>query len=183
MPERVTTPTVHVAADHEAASASAADWIERVVRETPAALLVLASGSTPTRCYELFAERGRRDPALVASLRVLKLDEWGGLPGDAAGSCEEHLRRVFVDPLGLADRYVAFDGMASDPAAECQRVAAWLAANGPIDACVPGLGVNGHLGFNEPADELQPHAHVARLSAASLGHAMVREASAPTCGL
>ncbi|MGL4512366.1 MAG: hypothetical protein ACRCT8_04690, partial [Lacipirellulaceae bacterium] len=46
-----------------------------------------------------------------------------------------------------------------------------------------GLGVNGHLGFNEPADELQPHAHVARLSAASLGHAMVREASAPTCGL
>jgi galactosamine-6-phosphate isomerase len=177
-------PQLHVAADHEAASRLAAYWLADAAIAKPTALVTLASGSTPTRAYELFAERGRAEPHLSASLRMLKLDEWGGLAGGVVGSCEEHLRRVLIDPLGLGDRYVGFDGLAADPAAECRRVAEWLAANGPIDACLLGLGINGHLGFNEPADELRPHSHVAELSAASLGHAMVRDTgSRPTCGL
>jgi galactosamine-6-phosphate isomerase len=89
-----------------------------------------------------------------------------------------------VTPLGLGDRYVEFDGLAGDPPAECARVARWLERHGPIDVCVLGLGVNGHLGFNEPADALQPHAHVAKLSQASLAHAMVHgRAAPPTYGL
>ena len=50
--------------------------------------------------------------------------------------------------------------------------------------CVLGLGSNGHLGFNEPADALHPHAHVAQLSPESLAHPMVRGTSTPlTYGL
>ena len=51
--------------------------------------------------------------------------------------------------------------------------------HGPIDTCVLGLGVNGHIGFNEPAAFLEPHAHVAQLSQASLEHAMLRQTNAP----
>ena len=58
------------------------------------------------------------------------------------------------------------------------RVATWLAKNGPIDFGVVGLGLNGHLGFNEPAEFLEPHAHVAKLSEASLSHAMIGQ-----CGI
>jgi galactosamine-6-phosphate isomerase len=47
-----------------------------------------------------------------------------------------------------------------------------------------GLGRNGHLGFNEPAEILNPHAHVAHLSEASLGHPMLEQSSVrPTYGL
>jgi galactosamine-6-phosphate isomerase len=177
-------PHLHVAPDHESASRLAADWLAAASRRKPTSLVTLASGSTPTRAYELFVEQCQGAPQLSASLRVLKLDEWGGLPGTCVGSCEEHLRRVFVDPLRLSERYVSFDGATHDPSAECQRVANWLATKGPIDACLLGLGINGHLGFNEPADELQPHAHVAELSAASLSHAMIRDTpTRPACGL
>jgi galactosamine-6-phosphate isomerase len=49
---------------------------------------------------------------------------------------------------------------------------------------VLGLGVNGHLGFNEPGSDLQPHAHVAHLSPASLAHAMLSQTTVrPTFGL
>ncbi len=48
-----------------------------------------------------------------------------------------------------------------------------VAAEGPIDLCVLGLGVNGHLALNEPAASLLPTAHVARLSQASLRHPML----------
>jgi galactosamine-6-phosphate isomerase len=49
---------------------------------------------------------------------------------------------------------------------------------------VLGLGVNGHIGFNEPAAALELHAHVAQLSPASLEHAMLRQTTRrPTYGL
>lgn len=163
---------VERAANHEEASRYAADWVARALAAHREPLLCVASGGTPTRAYELIAEWGRAERAAVATLRVLKLDEWLGLDEGAPGSCEEHLRSVLVEPLGLGDRYAGFASNPGDPAVECRRIAAWLEAKGPIDVCVLGLGVNGHLGFNEPGPALRPHAHVAELSEASLGHAM-----------
>jgi galactosamine-6-phosphate isomerase len=173
-----------VLADHEAVSRRAADQVLAALRENPNALVCLASGGTPSRTYELLAAEGVRRPQLFAHMRVLKLDEWGGLAENEPGTCEHHLRSTLIDPLGLGERYTAFASSPADPAAECNRMAAWLATHGPIDVCILGLGVNGHLGFNEPAAELQPHAHVATLSSASLGHAMIGATAArPTCGL
>lgn len=161
--------------DHESASQTIAARIQGALAKRPDALLCVASGSTPTRAYELFAARALERPSLIEKLRVLKLDEWGGLPATSDATCEAHLRRVLIDPLGLESRYTSFQSDPEDPEAECQRMAGWLAENGPIDLCVLGLGINGHLGFNEPAETLRPHSHVAELSAASLGHTMVQQ--------
>ncbi len=160
--------------DHEAVSRKAEQWLAERLTERPDALLCLATGFTPMRTYERLAGRGRTDSRLMERVRILKLDEWGGLPLDHPASCERHLRDALVTPLRLADRYVGFDSQAPDSVAECARIARWLDQNGPIDVCVLGLGVNGHLGFNEPAEALKPHAHVAELSDASLSHSMIQ---------
>ena len=170
--------------DHEAVSRQAAEWISARLRERPTSLLCLASGATPTRTYQLLVEGGLKEESLFAECRILKLDEWGGLPIDDPATCDQHLRAGIVTPLGLASRYVGFDSNPEDAHAECARIAAWLGENGPIDICVLGLGTNGHLGFNEPAEFLQPHAHVAELSPASLAHAMIAQsAGRPIYGL
>jgi galactosamine-6-phosphate isomerase len=114
----------------------------------------------------------------------MKLDEWGGLPPGDPATCDVQLRTTLVSPLNLAERYVAFESNPPDPDAECVRIANWLDKNGPIDIAVLGLGINGHLGFTEPAEYLQPFAHVAELSQASLSHAMLAKAAVrPTYGL
>jgi galactosamine-6-phosphate isomerase len=173
-----------VLADHEAVSQRAAAWMADRLLEKHDALFCLATGATPMRAYELLAQRRAIEPQLFDRMRVLKLDEWGGLPMNDPATCESHLRRSLVDPPKLADRYMGFESQPDDPRAECDRVALWLQQNGPIDVCVLGLGVNGHLGFNEPAESLQPHAHVAELSQESLSHAMIRERSTrPSYGL
>lgn len=173
-----------VVSDYETLSGKAASRIVECLRRQPKSLLCLASGSTPTRTYKLMVEHGRCDPALFAQCRTLKLDEWGGLPADDPATCEHHLRKTLIEPLGLAARYTAFATQSALPEAECARIAGWLCANGPIDVCILGLGVNGHLGFNEPAEHLQPNAHVAQLSEASLGHAMLSASSGrPTYGI
>jgi galactosamine-6-phosphate isomerase len=120
----------------------------------------------------------------VARVRWIKLDEWGGLAMDDPATCEFQLRRTLITPLGAADRYTAFESQPADRATECARIAGWIASNGPIDLCVLGLGMNGHLGFNEPADRLTPHAHIAKLTEASLTHAMLEQTTGrPTYGL
>lgn len=164
-----------VFADIESLSRYAADTIVELLRVKPDSLLCAASGSTPTRTYELLVEHFLAEPDLFDQLRVIKLDEWGGLSSDDPASCEHHLRTTLVDPIGLEKRYIAFDGRAPSPERECERIQSWLAGQGPIDICILGLGVNGHLGFNEPGDALWPHAHVTRLSESSLQHAMVRD--------
>jgi galactosamine-6-phosphate isomerase len=170
--------------DHERASQFAADWLAEHLHGKPDSIVCLAAGATPMLGYALVAERAAKEPSLVDRCRLLKLDEWGGLPMDDPATCEQHLRNTLVTPLGMADRYVGFESRPPNADAECVRIAMWLADNGPIDVCVLGLGLNGHVGFNEPAAFLQPHAHVAKLSDASLEHAMVsRCATRPTYGL
>src|SRR5205823_1153862 len=67
---------------------------------------------------------------------------------------------------------------------ECGRIARWLAANGPIDICILGLGRNGHIAMNEPAQAMTPHAHVAKLTCVSQKHSLLRRLKKkPRCGL
>ncbi|MFO0915362.1 MAG: 6-phosphogluconolactonase [Pirellulales bacterium] len=173
-----------VYSDHESMSVRAAERIEQQLRYKPGSLLCLATGHTPMLSYDMLAARVLSEPELGREVRVVKLDEWGGLAMDDPASCEVFLQTSLILPLGWHDRYLAFDGQASDFDNECARIARVLEAEGPIDLCVLGLGLNGHLGFNEPAAYLQPHAHVANLSHTSLTHTMLTQtATRPSCGL
>lgn len=171
--------------DHETMSRRAAAELMDALAARPDLLLCVASGATPARAYDLFAAEGRARPEAFRRLRILRLDEWGGLAGDDPGSSEAQIHRQLAAPLGVAaDRYFAFRGDAPDPAAECARLRQVVAEQGPIDVSVLGLGLNGHLGFNEPAAELQPHAHVAELSQTSREHSMLASArGVPRYGL
>jgi galactosamine-6-phosphate isomerase len=165
-------------------SRHAADWLCGQLSERPDSLICLAAGSTPMRTYELLAREGANKPTLFEHCRIIKLDEWGGLPAGDPATCDTQLRTILVSPLSLTERYVAFESNPLDPNAECARIAAWLDQNGPIDIAVLGLGINGHLGFAEPAEYLQPFAHVAELSQVSLTHAMLAKSDVrPTYGL
>jgi galactosamine-6-phosphate isomerase len=177
--------SIEVSGDHEAMSRQAAQSILTALANKPDLLLCAAGGSTPLRTYELLAENQELNPDVFRSLRVVKLDEWGGLGADDPGSCEAQLRSLLVVPLKLQqDRYFGFRGDLSDPKAECERVRTRLEAEGPIDVCVLGLGLNGHVGMNEPAPVLRPTAHVAHLTETSLRHTMLANArSKPTYGL
>lgn len=165
---------MRVARDYEEGSALAAHQLKAALREKPDLLLCAATGGSPERAYELFARSFVSSHRPPAALRILKLDEWGGLPLDDPATCEAYLQRLLVRPLKIdASRFISFPGDTSSPEEECQRIGGWLRANGPIDVCVLGLGLNGHLGFNEPADELTAGCHVARLTDESMAHPML----------
>lgn len=85
------------------------------------------------------------------------LDEYVGLaPGDA-GSFAAFMARHLQQPLALEIDQVRLPaGLASDPGAEAQRYAADLERCGGLGLQLLGLGLNGHVGFNEPPARLRP---------------------------
>src|SRR5206468_323703 len=62
-----------------------------------------------------------------------------------------------------ASRHIP-DGLAADPSAEVRRYEAAVDAAGGIDLAVLGVGTNGHVGFNEPAESLVGPTHVAEIA-------------------
>jgi galactosamine-6-phosphate isomerase len=171
---------LRVADDVEAMSRAAADDVVAAIRRRPDAILCLATGGSPARAYDLLAEAARREPGLFARVRAVKLDEWGGVAMDDPSTCEVYLRDKVIGPLGIGpDRYLAWETRPVDRDAECRRIAAWLAAHGPIDVCVLGLGANGHLGLNEPGATPDSGPHVESLAESTRRHPMLARARGP----
>ncbi|MDH4046049.1 MAG: galactosamine-6-phosphate isomerase [Gemmatimonadota bacterium] len=171
--------------DYGRLSADAAALVLAEIARRADALVCAATGRSPSGLYAELARNAAADPTRFDRLRIVQLDEWGGVPATDPGSCAHYLRTRLLDPLGIpSDRFLALDATAEDPAAECGRVRTELERSGPIDICVLGLGVNGHIGFNEPAPSLTPRCHVAQLSPTTRRHAMVRSLEhQPTYGL
>ncbi len=162
--------------DYEEMSRKAAAVVLSEIEQNKDLLLGAATGNSPAGLYAQLAEKARHEKALFNRLRVITLDEWGGLAQNHPASCQHYLQHRLVDPLAITpDRYIGFRSDAMEPVAECARIQQALAQHGPVDVCILGLGVNGHLGFNEPADFLQPRCHVASLLATSLEHSMVTD--------
>lgn len=148
-------------------------------------LMCTATGNSPTGAYQLLGEKFKNYPELFDELRILKLDEWGGIPHMHPGTCESYLQGHLIRPLEISqNRYIGFKSDSEDSARECQYVQETINSKGPIDLCILGLGINGHLAFNEPSDDLQAHCHVAMLTSASMKHSMASEMQVkPTYGL
>lgn len=150
------------------------DHILRAIQQKPDLLLCPATGNTPTLSYQKLVEKAVA--VSLDQLRLFKLDEWGGVQMEHAGTCEMYLQEHLIAPLQISsDRYFSFLSNPTDPEQECERVQGLLEQHGPIDLCILGLGVNGHLAFNEPGEFLQPHCHVAQLTKTSLGHSMAQD--------
>ncbi len=152
----------------------AAALIREALKEKPNLLLCAATGSSPEGLYKVLAATAGERKELFSQMRILKLDEWGGIPENHPVTCEYFLRKKLLDPLNIpTERYISFASDPEDPVGECSRIHSRLKTEGPIDICILGLGANGHLALNEPAAKLEPFCHVAALSQESLQHPMI----------
>ncbi|WP_242917944.1 galactosamine-6-phosphate isomerase [Pontibacter liquoris] len=159
---------------YDAMSLAAAQMVYTSVQARPDLLLCAATGNSPTGLYLQLQTLKAEEKGDFSKLRVVKLDEWGGLSSEHPATCEYYLQHYLIKPLGIAKaRYFGFNADTQAPEQECTRMQAQLAAIGPIDCCILGMGVNGHIGLNEPAEKLVDHCHMAQLAASTLNHTMV----------
>lgn len=162
--------------DAALASALATRVLEAIVAN-PQLVLGLPTGRTPMALYREIRERAGGDNIDWSHVRTFNLDEFVGLGPDDRGSYRAFMQAELFDHVSIDPANVAMpDGRAADLKAECLRYDAAIAAAGGIDLQILGIGANGHIGFNEPADGLCAHTHIAELKQES------REANAQWFG-
>lgn len=160
-------------------SQRAADIMLDCLKAKPDALFCIATGASPTEAYRLFAEKVKAQRISTEKMRIIQLDEWCGLDRDNPATCAYYIKKHILEPLDIPkDRYMGFCGMNPDGAGECAKIAGYLEESGGIDLCILGIGRNGHLGLNEPAEELNPYVHQVQLQAITQTHAMLAKNNA-----
>jgi 6-phosphogluconolactonase/glucosamine-6-phosphate isomerase/deaminase len=147
--------------EEELANAIARAMKEHLADELP--VFCLASGSTPQKSYMKFAG----DPeihARIQQLKIVSLDEWVGISRVSEGSCYQMLNQDLFSLVHFdAGKIKFFDGTASDLEHECQRIDHFIDQH-PITFSLMGVGMNGHIGLNEPGYPVLGHSSIVDLS-------------------
>ena len=149
---------------YDAMSSAAADMIIDTVNRNPNALLCFATGDTPKLTYQTLQKIGKEKEVNFSKCFFVGLDEWLGIPPQNTGSCHYFLQHFLFQPLSIDPSQIhLFNAMTVDEEQECRTMNKLLEDKGPIDFMLVGIGMNGHIGFNEPGTDPGSTAHVSIL--------------------
>ncbi|MDD7384792.1 MAG: glucosamine-6-phosphate deaminase [Actinomycetaceae bacterium] len=150
--------------EHELAEV-AADAIQDLVERKPDAVLGVATGSSPLPIYRELGARVKAGTMSLARAKAYQLDEYVGLPADHPQGYRNFVEREFVAITDIESRNVhGENGQAQDLIAECARYEQEIVDAGGIDLQILGIGVDGHIAFNEPGTSLGSLTHPAVLT-------------------
>lgn len=154
-----------VCKDYEEMSQKAASLVAESIEKNPSALISFPGGDTPLGMVHTFADMVNDGKVDISKVRYVSLDEWVGLSDTDEGSCGLFNRTELLARLKrpFADVHL-INGAAQDIEAERRALDDYIAANGPLDVSVLGIGMNGHLGFNEDGVDFAQNAHIIPLS-------------------
>lgn len=144
----------------EEAAAALARRIAGALRERPATVLALPTGRTPVGTYAELRRLHAAGEADFSEASTFNLDEFAGVaPGDP-GSFRAFMEKHLFGAVNVRPERIHFlDGTAADPDQECERYESEIDEAGGIDLQLLGIGANGHIGFNEPGEELVGRTH------------------------
>ena len=150
--------------NYQELSGFAAGDIANSIRNKPSLVLCLASGDTPKLTVDLLVKKLKEEKIDHSKITFIGLDEWVGLPPTNTGSCKYFFQNNLIGPLGLKpSQYFLFDALAADLTNECVKMDQFIKEKKGIDIMLVGIGMNGHIGFNEPGASFNNLSHVIEL--------------------
>ena len=157
------------ATDYNDLSRKAANIISAQVIMKPNCVLGLATGSSPEGLYASLVERYKLGDLDFSQVKSVNLDEYRGLTHDNPQSyyyfMNEHLfKHINIIP---GNTYVP-DGTEPDAQKACEQHEQTIQSLGGIDLQLLGLGNNGHIGFNEPAEDFPTCVHTVQLAQSTI---------------
>ena len=159
---------IKIAKDYAEMSKLAADLIIDLLNKKPTAVLGLATGSTPLGLYEELVRRHRAGHGF-SQVTTFNLDEYYNLDHEHPASYHHYMHEHLFQYLNIPSDHTNIpDGATSDPAEECRSYEAKIAAAGGIDLQILGIGINGHIGFNEPGTPFGSTTNLVNLAPATI---------------
>ncbi|MBC1473857.1 glucosamine-6-phosphate deaminase [Listeria grandensis] len=150
-----------VSADYEAMSDAATTLVIEKFKQAPTGLYCFAGGDTPVGTLRRLVAAHKSGEIDLQKAYFVELDEWIGLDGADEGSCLYYLEKELFGPAQIdASHYHYFNAKSADLEGECQAADKFIEGHGGLALILLGVGVNGHLGFNEPGVSFENYAHI-----------------------
>ena len=151
--------------NYDEMSKKIAEDLIQEIRQNPEIVLGLATGSTPEGTYEYLVKAYEEGTVDFSKVTSVNLDEYKGLGPDDDQGYRYFMNHHLFDHVNInPDHTHVPDGMMEDSEAECQRYEKLIQSMGGVDLQLLGLGRNGHIGFNEPAESFAKMTHCVDLT-------------------
>ena len=160
---------IYRAKDYEEMSRRAAGIVSAQIIMKPDCVLGLATGSTPIGLYKQLIEWYRNGDLDFSAVRTVNLDEYKGISRENDQSYYYFMHQNLFDHVNIpAENTHLPDGMEPDSEKECGRYEELIRSMGSVDLQLLGIGHNGHIGFNEPADAFDKLVHCVNLTQSTI---------------
>lgn len=161
--------TIYCEKDYEAMSRRAAGIIGAQIILKKDSVLGLATGSSPIGTYEELIRRYQAGELDFSGITSVNLDEYRGLSGDNDQSYRYFMDTHLFNHVNIdKSRTFVPDGLGEDPEMTCAAYDDIIMREGPVDLQLLGMGNNGHIGFNEPADVFEKKVHCVDLAESTI---------------
>lgn len=152
------------AQDYNDMSRKAANVISAQVILKPMCVLGLATGSTPIGTYNQLVEWYQKGDLDFSRVRTVNLDEYCGLSPDNNQSYRYFMNHYFFSHINIniLNTHVP-NGLSANLEEECNLYDSTIYELGGIDLQLLGIGLNGHIGFNEPDLSFEKTTHIVNL--------------------
>ena len=160
---------IYLTEDYAAMSRKAASIIASQVVLKPDCVLGLATGSTPIGTYKELIARYNSGELNFSNVKSVNLDEYVGLSPEHDQSYRYFMQTNLFNHVNIKRENTNVpNGLAEDADAECARYDAVMDSFGGIDLQLLGMGHNGHIGFNEPAEDFPLGTHAVDLQESTI---------------
>ena len=141
---------LNVCESYHQLSRNVSNYIVNFLSNNREALFCFAAGESPLQVFNYLVDASQGKLINLDYARFIGLDEWVGLNANDSGSCRNTLDSHLFHPLKISSAQINFFNGRGDKREECKKINSFLKNEGPVDLALLGIGLNGHVGFNEP---------------------------------
>lgn len=154
---------------YEELSRRAAGIIAAQVISKPESILGLATGSSPLGTYDCLVKACANKDVDFSKVTSVNLDEYVGLTGDNDQSYRYFMDTNLFSKINIRKECTFVpNGCADDMAKEGREYDERIESLGGIDIQLLGIGLDGHIGFNEPDDVFTKETHLVDLDPSTI---------------
>lgn len=150
--------------DYNELSIKTAEQIAEIIISKPDALLCFPAGETSVGTFRHLIKLNKAGRISFKKCRIVGLDEWAWLGPMKTENCFHFLKKHLFDHIDYSESNLCFfDGESPELEKECSKTDTFIQNFGPVDMMLLGVGMNGHLGLNEPGTPFDLFSHIVNL--------------------
>lgn len=152
---------IEVCSDYEAMSKKACGITSDLIKKNKKAFISFPCGDTPALFMDLFSEEVNDKKTDISEAAFISLDEWVGLGEKDEGSCAHFLNAHLFGKLkyNFANKFI-LNGANKNIEEELRNHEDFFNKYAPLNLSVLGIGLNGHIGFNESGVDISLNSHI-----------------------